>query len=136
MTGPTLEPVTLYCVGGPLHGEPVKVPADADSWLHLVSATTYYVKPMTYVRQNLDGRPHSAWTINILVHETAHVLPDDAEAVRLAKTKAVNAMWSGVVMRHWMADNATQVPLADLPGRPSSNGHRKLHLPPDGGNLT
>jgi len=133
---PETETVALLCIGGPLHGQEKEVEAGRTTWFDLASATTYYLKPMRYVeRAPSSMAPTSLWEIGVLVHESLMTSDEDNRIQVETKHQAVNAMWTDVMMRAFMRDRGRQVPLTEHPDHAKQNGHRKLILPPDGGNL-
>lgn len=133
MTGPQEEPVTFLAIGGPKHGQRLPVAEGSGSYVDLMSASTYYIKPMSYIRRDPNTTaPNGLFQVGVLVHESLMPAHDDGPLQKQAKGQAVNSMWIDVMMADWMSTHGEQKPLTDLP--PHMRGPLQMRpvVPPAG----
>ncbi len=124
-------PVTLFAIGGPRHRQRIQVAADQSTYLDLVSASTYYRKPMSYVRRNITTTaPDGLFVVDVLVHESLIAQPADQPAHTAAKHQAASGMWTDVVLCAWMEEHGEQKPLTDLPAHMRAPAALRPTTPP------
>lgn len=103
-------PVTLFCVGGQRHGERIEVAPTATTWVDIMTATTYYVRPVHSIDRD-PANPRSllrakGWRTAALVHESI-----------AADAPTYHSHWTALALSRLMDEaGAIEVPVTELVG--------------------
>lgn len=95
----------MLLVGGPRHGNDVPMADEAQTFVDVASATTYYRRRlMRMFAHPLTGKPAHVFAQEVLVHESVH----DQVQLQLGIGE--------ILVARWFREEGTEVPLEQVTG--------------------